>query len=225
MSGLVFSLSAGVIHTYYTVALAPAIGALVAIGAAIVWSRRETYRTPVAALAIGAVDRRLGDVLLERTPSWEPWLRPLIRSPARWACSVCSSLPFPGVSAGRVRRRRGGARRPGRDGRPDRLRGRHDHRHPQRLDRFGRSRERSRRRRGAGAPGAGGGTTPAAPPNGGGTAASAPSGAPGASGASSTTRPSSSAGASSGLHPPAATRPEPRQTAAGARAPTRAPRS
>ena len=34
VSGLVFSLSAGVIHTYYTVALAPAIAALVAIGAA-----------------------------------------------------------------------------------------------------------------------------------------------------------------------------------------------
>ena len=33
VSGLVFSLGAGVIHTYYTVALAPAIAALVAIGA------------------------------------------------------------------------------------------------------------------------------------------------------------------------------------------------
>ena len=35
VSGLVFSLSGGVIHTYYTVALAPAIAALVAIGAAV----------------------------------------------------------------------------------------------------------------------------------------------------------------------------------------------
>ena len=41
VSGLVFSLSGGVIHTYYTVALAPAIAALVAIGAAVAWRRRE----------------------------------------------------------------------------------------------------------------------------------------------------------------------------------------
>ena len=34
VTGLVFSLGKGIIHPYYTVALAPAIGALVGIGAA-----------------------------------------------------------------------------------------------------------------------------------------------------------------------------------------------
>ena len=49
VSGLVFSLSGGVIHTYYTVALAPAIAALVAIGAVLAWRRRDAVRRPGAA--------------------------------------------------------------------------------------------------------------------------------------------------------------------------------
>ena len=43
VSGAVFSFSSGVIHTYYTVELAPAIAALVAIGAAVLWQRRERW--------------------------------------------------------------------------------------------------------------------------------------------------------------------------------------
>jgi 4-amino-4-deoxy-L-arabinose transferase-like glycosyltransferase len=78
VSGLVFSLSAGVIHTYYTVALAPAIAALVAIGAVIAWSRRESFGAR-ALLALGvAVTAAWSVVLLGRTPSWEPWLAPLV---------------------------------------------------------------------------------------------------------------------------------------------------
>jgi len=73
-----FSFGQGVIHTYYTVALAPAIGALVAIGAAQCWSRRDALAARlIAALAIGA-SAGWAYALLERTPSWEPWLRPLI---------------------------------------------------------------------------------------------------------------------------------------------------
>jgi 4-amino-4-deoxy-L-arabinose transferase-like glycosyltransferase len=78
VSGLVFSLSSGVIHTYYTVALAPAIAALVAITASILWRARET----VAARAIlaGGVLMTAGWswLLLDRTPQWEPWLRVVI---------------------------------------------------------------------------------------------------------------------------------------------------
>jgi 4-amino-4-deoxy-L-arabinose transferase-like glycosyltransferase len=75
VSGLVFSLGSGVIHTYYTVALAPAIGALVAIGAESLWRRRHEpaargwLAVAVAGTAIWAW------VLLDRTPTWEPWLR------------------------------------------------------------------------------------------------------------------------------------------------------
>ena len=78
VSGLVFSLSGGVIHTYYTVALAPAIAALVAIGAAVAWRRREQLPAR-ALLALGVVATAVWSiVLLGRAPSWEPWLAPVI---------------------------------------------------------------------------------------------------------------------------------------------------
>ena len=75
VSGLVFSLSGGVIHTYYTVALAPAIAALVAIGGRMLWARRDTARARLAAAAAVALSAGWAWELLDRTPSWEPWLR------------------------------------------------------------------------------------------------------------------------------------------------------
>jgi 4-amino-4-deoxy-L-arabinose transferase-like glycosyltransferase len=40
LTGLVFSFSGGIIHTYYSVALAPAIAGLAAIGSSMLWQRR-----------------------------------------------------------------------------------------------------------------------------------------------------------------------------------------
>jgi 4-amino-4-deoxy-L-arabinose transferase-like glycosyltransferase len=81
----VFSYMAGIIHPYYTVALAPAIGALVGIGAVQLWRVRDGWRgherswfgrgvlaAGVAATAVWSY------VLLERTPSWQPWLRVVV---------------------------------------------------------------------------------------------------------------------------------------------------
>ena len=71
----VFSLSKGIIHEYYAVALAPALGALVGIGATWAWRRR----TEPAALVLGAIGVAgtavWAFVLLGRTPDWLPWLR------------------------------------------------------------------------------------------------------------------------------------------------------
>ena len=78
VSGLVFSLSSGIIHTYYTVALAPAIAALVAIGGRMLWARRAATRARLAAAGAVAVSAGWAWELLDRTPSWEPWLRSLI---------------------------------------------------------------------------------------------------------------------------------------------------
>ncbi|MGO9496123.1 MAG: glycosyltransferase family 39 protein [Solirubrobacteraceae bacterium] len=92
VSGLVFSLSAGVIHTYYTVALAPAIAALVAIGAALAWRRRDVFAAR-ALLALGVVVTAVwAIVLLGRTPSWEPWLVPVI-AVAGGVSAVCLLMP------------------------------------------------------------------------------------------------------------------------------------
>ncbi|PSL53714.1 4-amino-4-deoxy-L-arabinose transferase-like glycosyltransferase [Saccharothrix carnea] len=49
VTAVVFSFMNGIIHAYYTVALAPAIGALIGIGAVALWRRRQE---PVAAAAL-----------------------------------------------------------------------------------------------------------------------------------------------------------------------------
>ncbi len=78
VTGAVFSLSSGVIHTYYTVALAPAVAALVGMGGALLWQNRDR----MAARALGSVALVATSVwafaLLERTPDYAPWLRPLV---------------------------------------------------------------------------------------------------------------------------------------------------
>jgi 4-amino-4-deoxy-L-arabinose transferase-like glycosyltransferase len=78
VSGVVFSFGSGVIHTYYTVALAPAIAALVAIGGWMVWTGRESRRVQALAAVGVAVTSGWAWALLDRTPSWEPWLRTLV---------------------------------------------------------------------------------------------------------------------------------------------------
>lgn len=75
VTGAVFSLSSGVIHTYYTVALAPAIAALVGMGGALFWQHRhQTVARLVAATAILGTSVWAFE-LLGRTPTFVPWLR------------------------------------------------------------------------------------------------------------------------------------------------------
>jgi 4-amino-4-deoxy-L-arabinose transferase-like glycosyltransferase len=72
---LTFSLMAGIFHAYYTVALAPAIAAVVGIGADLVWSRRDR---PWALGLLAGVTLMTGAwsyVLLARSTTWLPWLR------------------------------------------------------------------------------------------------------------------------------------------------------
>jgi 4-amino-4-deoxy-L-arabinose transferase-like glycosyltransferase len=74
VTGLTFSFAQGIIHPYYTVALAPAIGALVGIGAATLWSSRHHGFSRVM-LGIGiAATSVLAYLLLDRSPQWLPWL-------------------------------------------------------------------------------------------------------------------------------------------------------
>jgi 4-amino-4-deoxy-L-arabinose transferase-like glycosyltransferase len=78
VTAAVFSFSSGVIHTYYTVALAPAIAALTAIGASLLWHRREQLIARALFAGGVAVSAGWAAVLLARDSSWEPWLTPLI---------------------------------------------------------------------------------------------------------------------------------------------------
>jgi 4-amino-4-deoxy-L-arabinose transferase-like glycosyltransferase len=75
VTGLTFSFMAGIFHAYYTVALAPAIGALVGIGGLVFWRHRESL---VASALLGlatAFTTGLAFELLARDASWHPWLR------------------------------------------------------------------------------------------------------------------------------------------------------
>jgi 4-amino-4-deoxy-L-arabinose transferase-like glycosyltransferase len=78
VTGLTFSLAQGIIHPYYSVALAPGIGALVGIGAVIVWQLRHLAVARWSAAASVLAAGGWSYVLLERTPTWHPWLRVVV---------------------------------------------------------------------------------------------------------------------------------------------------
>ena len=70
VTALVFSLAAGIIHPYYTVALAPAIGALVGMGSVLLWRERSrTWARLVLAGAVAATSA-WSATLLERSPQF-----------------------------------------------------------------------------------------------------------------------------------------------------------
>jgi 4-amino-4-deoxy-L-arabinose transferase-like glycosyltransferase len=119
VTGAVFSFGEGVIHTYYTVALAPAIAACVALGAQQAWANRERlWARGSAAVAVGGTAAWAWD-LLDRTPTWHPWLRwvivvagavatamvlayPLVRRGGRWAVGLAAALVVVATLAGPI---------------------------------------------------------------------------------------------------------------------------
>jgi 4-amino-4-deoxy-L-arabinose transferase-like glycosyltransferase len=100
-TALVFSLAEGVYHSYSTVALAPGVAALVGIGGALLWVRRRSWagRTALALLVAGTA--RWVWVVLDRTPEFLPWLKPVVVAAATVA--VVALVVRPGA------RRIGGA--------------------------------------------------------------------------------------------------------------------
>src|SRR5205814_1739794 len=75
VTGLAISLGQGIIHPYYTVALAPAIGAIVGIGSVALWRRRHDLDARLFLAAAVAVTGWWSAHLLARTPAWHPLLR------------------------------------------------------------------------------------------------------------------------------------------------------
>lgn len=91
ITGLIFSFMSGIFHAYYTVALAPAIGALVGIGVTLLWQARtappaagtpspgrRSGRAVAATVTVAvtlAVTAGWSWRLLGRSPDWHPWLR------------------------------------------------------------------------------------------------------------------------------------------------------
>jgi hypothetical protein len=101
VSGLVFSLGSGVIHIYYTVALAPAIAVPVAIMGRELWRSRETRAARGVAALVTLLTAGWSWVLLDRTPHWESWL--LILVPLSAALALIGLLAYPSLKRlGRV---------------------------------------------------------------------------------------------------------------------------
>jgi 4-amino-4-deoxy-L-arabinose transferase-like glycosyltransferase len=97
VTGLVLSFASGIIHAYYTVALAPAIAALVGIGVVTLWQRRsDTVARAVLALVI-AVGAGWTFELLGRA-DWNNWLRWVVLLAGAAAVAVALVPP------GRLRR-------------------------------------------------------------------------------------------------------------------------
>ena len=108
VTGAVFSFGQGIIHTYYTVALAPAIAALVALGAHQLWTERRPPLVPRHGRRRGRRHRRLGLGPARSHPQLEP--RPAVgrrrgRLRGRGGPAGRAVVP-PGRAPGRRGRRR-----------------------------------------------------------------------------------------------------------------------
>jgi 4-amino-4-deoxy-L-arabinose transferase-like glycosyltransferase len=75
ITGAVLSFAQGIIHPYYTIALAPPIGSLVGAGAVLLWRRRSEIGARLVMATAVAVTAWWSYVLLARTPDWQPALR------------------------------------------------------------------------------------------------------------------------------------------------------
>lgn len=77
VTGLIFSFMSGTIHPYYTVALAPAIGALVGMGGVFAWRRRDNWDGRITLAGMIGLAGWWSIVLLNRNdwgPQWCRWL-------------------------------------------------------------------------------------------------------------------------------------------------------
>lgn len=74
-TGVVFSFMTGMYHDYYTMALSPAIAAVVGIGVTQLWQHRSRSWVGLTLALVAALTAVWSWVLLTRTPDFVPWLR------------------------------------------------------------------------------------------------------------------------------------------------------
>lgn len=92
VTGVVFSYMGGIVHAYYTVALAPAIAGGLGVGLDVLWRNRSRSWVRVALAGTVLITVVLSCVLLARNDSWQPWLRPTIA-----VLGVAAALAIGGV--------------------------------------------------------------------------------------------------------------------------------
>ena len=97
VSALVFSYMSGMVHPYYTVAMAPAVAGLVGIGAAWAWRDRAGWDGCVALAAMIVLTAIWSAMLMHRNafgPAWVPWTLA--------AVAIASAVTVLGVGAHRA---------------------------------------------------------------------------------------------------------------------------
>lgn len=102
VTGLTFSFMAGIFHAYYTVALAPAVAALVGIGSVLLWRRRTTITARTVLAGTTLLTAAWAWQLLGRSSTWLPWLRVAILAAA--VIGAVLLLAGPGLVGGRAGR-------------------------------------------------------------------------------------------------------------------------
>jgi 4-amino-4-deoxy-L-arabinose transferase-like glycosyltransferase len=70
-----FSYMNGIVHPYYSVALAPAVAAALGIGVVLLWERRTDLPAAITLSGIMLITAALSFVLLQTNSDWLPWLR------------------------------------------------------------------------------------------------------------------------------------------------------
>jgi 4-amino-4-deoxy-L-arabinose transferase-like glycosyltransferase len=92
--GLTISLGQGIIHPYYTVALAAPLGGLVGIATMGLWERRSTWAGRLGLAGALAATVWWGYVLLGRTSNWFPALRPFVLVAGAMGVAAILLLPL-----------------------------------------------------------------------------------------------------------------------------------
>ncbi|WP_066585278.1 ArnT family glycosyltransferase [Corynebacterium provencense] len=96
VTGIVFSFMQGIFHQYYTVALSPAVAALVGTGTVTLWKHRKESRwTPWVLAIVVAVTTVWSYILLDRTPDFVPWLKFVVV-----VCGLVSTVALAAVALG-----------------------------------------------------------------------------------------------------------------------------
>jgi 4-amino-4-deoxy-L-arabinose transferase-like glycosyltransferase len=78
VTGLIFSFMQGIFHAYYTVALAPAVAAIVGIAATMLWRRRADVVSRSILAGTLAVTSLWAHALLARSADFQPWLATVV---------------------------------------------------------------------------------------------------------------------------------------------------
>ncbi|MCM3926233.1 glycosyltransferase family 39 protein, partial [Frankia sp. AiPs1] len=78
VTSIVLSFAQGTFHPYYTASIAPGIAGLVGVGTWTLWRTRQQRTSRLLLAAAVAATGAWSFTLLDRTPSWYPWLRVVV---------------------------------------------------------------------------------------------------------------------------------------------------